>query len=190
MGILKISELREYAELRKQTLRTPQGHTKTASRILLEAVEKDSLLKTYDVFLSHAFKDADLVLGAKTKLEERSLSVYVDWIEDPQLDRSKVTVKTADTIKERMIRCSSLFYFTTSNSIHSKWMPWEAGYFDGKKNNKVAILPAIEDDKNSFNGQEYLDLYPFIDFTDSQIWVNKKSKYITFKEWLSGEKKL
>lgn len=189
MGILKISEVRKYTKIAKQLNKDSLGQVKTASKILQESKESDSLFKTYDVFLSHAFKDAGLVLGAKTMLEEKGLSVYVDWIEDSQLDRSKVTEETANTIRERILKCNSLFYFTTSNSEFSKWMPWEAGYFDGVKN-KVAILPAIEDDESSFKGREYLGLYPYIDFTDTQIWVNKNSKYITYPKWILGEEKI
>jgi hypothetical protein len=47
------------------------------------------------VFLCHSIRDAELIQGAKTILEKRQLSVYVDWIIDPQTDRSAVTAETA-----------------------------------------------------------------------------------------------
>ena len=42
----------------------------------------------FDVFLSHARVDEDVVYGAKRELERYGFSVYVDWIVDTQLDRS------------------------------------------------------------------------------------------------------
>lgn len=133
MSILKISEVRQYAESAKGLEKNELGQIKTASKILNEQRKDDSLLKSYNIFLSHAFKDADLVLGVKTKLEECGLTVYVEWLEDQQLDRSEVDKYTASLLREKMLRCDSLFYFTTVNSEFSKWMPLETGYFDGKK---------------------------------------------------------
>ena len=114
----------------------------------------------FDVFLSHAYVDAQLVLGVKVMLERLGLRVYVDWIIDNELDRSKVTVETASKLRERMGQCESLIYVATSASPFSKWMPWELGYFDGLKPNKVAILPIVKLVGDTFPQQEYLDLYP------------------------------
>src|SRR5690348_17193476 len=52
--------------------------------------QKSPSAKTYDIFLSHSSKDAELVEGLKLELEDKKFSVYVDWIEDPQLDRNTV----------------------------------------------------------------------------------------------------
>ncbi len=186
MSILKISEAREYARIAKELNKNAFGQTKTASKILNEQRENDSIFKSYNVFLSHAFKDSDLVLGAKAKLEECGLKVYVDWLEDYELDRSEVNKDTASLIRERMLRCDSLFYFTTNNSEYSKWMPWETGFFDGKRG-KVAILPVINDDKSGFIGREYLDLYPFVDFYKNEVWLNVDNKTLQYKRWINGE---
>ena len=85
----------------------------------------------YDVFLSHSKMDANLVLGAKHILEAKGYTVYVDWIDDPQLDRSRVNRRTADTLRRRMRRCKLMFYLHTKNASLSKWCPWELGYFGG-----------------------------------------------------------
>jgi hypothetical protein len=45
----------------------------------------------YDIFLSHCYKDANLILGIKRFIEnhiiffKRRLKVYVDWIDDTDL---------------------------------------------------------------------------------------------------------
>jgi hypothetical protein len=117
----------------------------------------------FDVFLSHSFLDAQIILGVKELLEAEGLRVYVDWIEDAQLDRSRVTAKTADLLRNRMRHSESLIFATSSTSSQSKWMPWELGYFDGFKPDFVAILPLVQSVASDFSGQEYLGLYPYIE---------------------------
>lgn len=90
-------------------------------------------LDIYDIFLSHSYRDKELIYSVKFELEAYGYKVYIDWIDDNQLSREEVT---AEILKNRMDRAKSLVFVTTENSINSKWMPWELGYFDGK----VAIL--------------------------------------------------
>jgi hypothetical protein len=125
-----------------------------------------STTTTFDVFLSHAYLDAPIILGVKTLLEAEGLTVYVDWIEDPLLDRSRVTAETADVIRMRMRHSGSLLYATSESSSRSKWMPWELGYFDGFRPDYVAILPLVRSSTEDFKGQEYLGLYPYIEDID------------------------
>lgn len=42
-------------------------------------------------------------------------------------------------------------------------MPWELGYFDGYKPNKIGILPIRQNPEGYYTGQEYLGLYPKIE---------------------------
>lgn len=114
----------------------------------------------FDVFLSHSLADAEVILGVKEILEREQLTVYVDWIADPQADRSAVTPATADLLRNRMKHCRFLLYASSNASPDSKWMPWELGYFDGLRPGKVGILPIVESSLDSFRGQEYLGLYP------------------------------
>lgn len=122
---------------------------------------------SYDIFLSHAFRDSDLVLGLKNRLESSGKTVYVDWIDDHQTDRSQVGPATAMLLRRRMRSCESLVYAFTVNSQNSKWMPWELGYFDGFKPNRVALIPiAVSEGDKSFQGQEYLSIYPVLEKLD------------------------
>ena len=41
-------------------------------------------------------------------------------------------------------------------------MPWELGYFDGFRPEKVSVLPLTFEENEEFKGQEYLELYPTI----------------------------
>ena len=159
----------------------------------LYTVAKDSKDK-YDIFLSHSYLDKTLVYAVVDLFNQAGYSVYVDWIEDQQLDRSKVTAATANTLRKRMELSKSLAYVATSNSSNSKWCPWELGYVDASKNGRCAILPIMKDEGSTFKGQEYLGLYPFIDYAlientqKYQFWVNdpQNGNYVSLEKWLSG----
>lgn len=154
----------------------------------LETISKSfASWKTYDVFLSHSFRDAIVILQLYKQLEGSGLSVYVDWINDPLLDRGNVTPKTANILRERIKASKSLFLAHSSNSLQSHWVQWELGYADGEKQGRVAILP-IEDvgTTANFHRQEYLGLYPYIDIASSKLFVNGSStNYKHLPVWLS-----
>lgn len=118
----------------------------------------------FDIFLSHSYQDKEIIPYLKKTLENLGFKVYVDWINDKFLSRENVDKKTAALLQKRMNQSKSLFYATSENSPNSKWMPWELGYFDGKKNKKVAILPINKDNSSNenFEGQEYLGLYFYV----------------------------
>lgn len=148
--------------------------------------------KTYDVFLSHSSLDHDLVLELVDLFNKAGYSVYVDWIEDQELDRSKVSKDTAKLLRERMDKSRSLAYVSTSNIVNSKWCPWELGYFDGKKDERCCILPIMEGTR--FVGQEYLGLYPYLTYSkiegkdEYEFWVHEQNstKYVRLRMWLMG----
>jgi hypothetical protein len=130
----RISEVRKAA----QQYESRQYVRKSADALVHESAQF-SEGKTYDVFLSHSFGDAAVILGIKYLIEEQGRSVYVDWIEDKGLDRKNVTAATADILRHRMRSCKSLIYATSQNSSQSKWMPWELGYFDGLRPEKISM---------------------------------------------------
>ena len=113
---------------------------KTASQVLTEAAISFSEGQTYDIFLSHSSKDAYFILALRTELLGMGFNVYIDWLEDPHLDRTNVTKRTADLLRRRMRSSKSLFIVSTENSRESKWVPWELGYFDGLKRVSAKIV--------------------------------------------------
>ena len=167
------------------------------ANVLLSATRtfQDSVLgqqKTYDIFLSHSTNDASKVAGLKLLIEDLGFSVYVDWIEDPLMNRSNVSKATAAVLKARMHACKSLFYAFSENSSGSKWMPWELGYFDGIKQ-RAAVLPirSSATSTNEFHGAEYLGLYHYITVQNNmndepKLWVRDSgNKYVLFDNWLA-----
>jgi hypothetical protein len=164
---------------------------KSALAVLTERVRDQASAAKHDIFLSHAFADRELVLGVALMIEDLGYSVYVDWRDDPYMDRSEVTPETAATLKARMKGSRCLFYSTTSNAADSKWMPWELGFKDGD-NTRAAVLPLVQYTTTSYQGQEYLGIYPYVDAADDKggkrrLWVRRSSTcYVNFDSWLEG----
>jgi len=146
---------------------------KSADRISINPYDE------FDIFLSHSYRDKEIIPYLKKELEDMGYSVYVDWITDKLLSREQVTKETAKVLQKRMKQSKFLFFATSENSPNSKWMPWELGYFDGIKNKRVAILPISKEENDfseNFKGQEYLGLY---------CWVVKdKKEYSSYEEKL------
>lgn len=154
MAYLRISEARAAGQAARLRV------SKAASQILTEDARRFSPTSHYDVFLSHAYQDADAIHGVRSIMESLGLTVYVDWIDDDALDRTRVTSKTAQVLRERMKTSSCLVYAHSANASQSVWMPWELGYFDALKPHHVWILPLVSESDTEFKGQEYLGLYP------------------------------
>lgn len=151
--------------------------------------------KTYDIFLSHSYLDHELVYTIVDLFNNAGYSVYVDWMVDEQLDRSKVNRQTSEILRKRMDLSKGLAYVSTTNIATSKWCPWELGYIDGKRCGRCAILPVMNTEQDKFKGQEYLSLYPYIDYVKNsnsnknEFWVNDpqdSKKYVTLRSWLNG----
>jgi hypothetical protein len=153
-----------------------------ATKILNE--QKYRVEKEYDIFLSHSFEDAETIYLLYTYLQSLGWSVYVDWIEDSQLDRQNVTRSTAQLLRDRMKRSKTLIYASSSSSKDSKWMPWELGFFDGYKPNKIATLPITYDSNKYKNyvGVEYLSLYPYIEIGTATLWLTDPESHKYLKE--------
>ena len=165
---------------------------RSAGQILesVHANAQDS--EAFDIFLSHAIADAELVFGVKQLLEQQGATVYVDWSHDRQLDRSKVNGETAALLRRRMRQSKSLIYLATDAATTSKWMPWELGFFDGYRSGGVAIMPLLDRETDGFAGQEYLSLYPQVTkdkYRNSTTWdvfVEDLNSWTTLKSFQAG----
>jgi hypothetical protein len=186
------------SEARSAGRSVAERRSASADKVLRGLSESYSVEKDYDIFLSHSFSDAELILGVWQLFSSRGYSVYVDWIVDPVLDRSNVTKSTALKLRQRMRSCRCLLYASSEYSSNSRWMPWELGYFDGFKSNKVAVLPLVESSQTEdYRGQEYLGLYPYVSLAEIAgksseglvFWVNDSSSvYVGFDAWMKGGK--
>jgi hypothetical protein len=157
MPYITMDEVRQVAKSRLQ-----KSYGVAANQILRESTNVP-MTAQFDVFLSHSLSDHELVLGVRELLQNRGLVVYVDWVQDSQLNRNSITVETAEVLRQRMRASKSLLYVATANSTHSKWMPWELGYFDGFRGGSIGVLPVVQNQSDRPAGQEYLLLYPTVE---------------------------
>ncbi len=126
----------------------------------------------HDIFLSHAFPDKAAVQVVRDQLVAAGYKVYVDWIEDHQLDRAMASAATADLLRDRLRRCGALVFCVSTNSPLSKWMPWELGFADALMG-KVFVLPLDEGAVARAKGQEYLRLYPIVERADLRGFLDR-----------------
>lgn len=172
----------------------PSPGTLGAARELLKEAQA-APTATFHIFLCHSSRDADDVRRVKTFLEAFGYVVYVDWIEDGNLDRALVDPIRADLLRTRIKNSIALLVYCTINAKHSRWTPWELGYADGL-GKRVGLLPEVPDGTppGLFPGVEYFGLYPYVDLAPVKgtageaLWVNRSdSEYIQFQHWLDGK---
>lgn len=152
--------------------------------------------KMYDIFISHSYLDKTEIEALYYIFEECGYTVFIDWKQEELQDRSEVSKEVANKLKKYMANCRCLLYVSTKNSSNSKWCPWELGYVDGLKE-RVAILPILNEENKKYKGQEYLNIYPYVDFAkienkeSYEFWVNDSDdskKYSKLKDWIEDGK--
>ena len=171
MTFLTIAEARQAAR--------SAGLTASVAESVIRKSAALPINTAFDIFLSHSFHDAEVIAGVAQLIEQDGKTVYVDWRDDPQLDRSRVTPQTAQLLRQRMAHCAVLLYATSPNATSSKWMPWELGYFDGLRGAKIGILPLLATSTQTWIGQEYLGLYPLYEWINFQGVGTRLGKYMT-----------
>jgi len=178
MPIITTSQVLRYAT------RDTAARADSADHILKE----EALAKraSYDVFLSHSYDDRKIILGVKRFIENKGYSVFVDWIEEPKLNRNKINKATAAALRSYMDISQCLIYTYSPNIGNSKWCPWELGYFDGKKG-RAYVMPIIDDPSQSYTGVEYVGLYPIVTEEEAKngnmnLYVVLDGEYVHLKK--------
>ncbi|ARW16882.1 TIR domain-containing protein [Komagataeibacter europaeus] len=174
--------------------RTMTLRKSTALESLTETASADAI---FDVFLSHSSREPEnILLGIKGYLEDAGLSVYVDCYTDPQLSPEDVMPETAETLRGRLRTSKSLLYVYSRHSKLSRWMPWELGFMDGA-GGRVGIAPVAQAACSTFDGEQYLGLYPYLDRAKIKgqnkwtLWINHGVReYTDFRSWVRGDAEL
>lgn len=141
--------------------------TKAGTRGLRGVVNENRLFSlttsVTSIFLSHSHTDKDVVEQAKLFFENLGISVYVDWAD--QTMPESTNGDTAHKVKTQIIADNDKFILlATNNAVASKWCNWEVGIADPFKlpEKKIALLP-LADNSGTWNGNEYLQIYPRIE---------------------------
>ncbi|HVO03169.1 MAG TPA: toll/interleukin-1 receptor domain-containing protein [Candidatus Cybelea sp.] len=121
--------------------------------------------RPYDIFLSHSKRDEDRIREVERDFEGNGYRVYVDWSDDPLLDRAQVDRETAAKLQDRMRQCKALIIALSNESAQSPWVQWELGFFDALRG-RIFILPLDQEAQNAVARQEYYGLYKVLDPKD------------------------
>lgn len=109
------------------------------------------------VFLSHSHRDRELVRGFVTLLARLGVQVYVDW---QDADMPRVTDReTAERVRTQIGRNEIFFALMTASALASRWVPWEIGIADQRKQYERMWIVPVADATGCFEGSEYLQLY-------------------------------
>lgn len=90
--------------------------------------------KQFDVFISHSFKDSEIVKKVIAILNAQGLHCYCDWSSDNDfLKRELVSDYTAAVLKKRIEQSSKILFIRTDNSmtgtqVNSPWIAMELDF--------------------------------------------------------------
>lgn len=160
------------------------------SEQLNEAENEKSYLVTSTIFLSHSHDDREKedVKKAVVFLRKMGVRVYIDWLDSSMPPFTNA--ETADKIKKKIKEYDKFILLATNNAIASKWCNWELGFGDAQKYiTKIALFP-LSENSGTWNGAEYLRIYPRIEESDFTTEYYKviypDGKEITVAEWLKS----
>jgi hypothetical protein len=190
MSFINESELSRYRERTKT-------FTKDNIINLKESISRDGSRPL--IFLSHKHDEIAILQDVIAFLKKEGVDVYVDWMdaEMPAYTNSETAVRLKNKIKAS----NKFIFLATLSAISSKWCNWELGLGDAAKYiDDIALFPIIKSGQ-SFNGAEYLKIYPIIEYQDgttkysSGIYIPKgyyvlypavsgKRTLFSIKEWL------
>lgn len=157
MSFISESKLYEYSS-RKGI------YTKDNIIQLNESIYRDSSKPM--VFLSHKHDEDVILQGVISFLKEEGADVYVDWMDESM--PSHTNSETALKLKEKIKVSNKFILVATANAIESKWCNWELGFGDAYKFKEHIALFPIDKANRSFNGSEYLNIYPYVDYQNGQ----------------------
>lgn len=150
------------------------------TRLLSFKLKKDT---KPTVFISHKHSDLEDIKeleGVIEILQDLGAKIYIDSM-DNTLPK-QTSGETAQRIKEVIMHCKKFIFLATEKAIQSYWCNWELGFGDTHKYIKnIAILPIKEKSLNNseYIGNEYLQIYPQIDFKDGTTKYRKSNNIIS-----------
>jgi hypothetical protein len=143
------------------------------------------------VFISHKHSDLQSIgdMNDLKGLLDYLKSTYnvVPYIDSMDKRMPKETcAETANRIKYVIDACNKFLLLATNKALASKWCNWEVGIADKKKlpTQDMAILPMLDNNDALYDGNEYLELYPYLESSTDQY--GRKHLYVSIKD---GEKR-
>jgi hypothetical protein len=135
------------------------------------------------VFLSHKHDEIKPLEQTIKLIKSCGVDVYIDWMDEGM--PKKTCAKTAERIKDKIEKCDKFILVGTEGAINSKWCNWELGIGDVRKhdNGNLAILP-IKKNYSDYSGNEYIELYPTIQYEDGNSYYMLSEKFDNFPAYV------
>lgn len=135
---------KEYMTERTNYIMTPDDLRK---RLTSNTIQSK---KRYGAFISHSYKDANIVKNVIAILNKKGISCYCDWSSDNDfLKRALVSEYTKEVLKSRIEQSDYLFFIRSSNSmsgdkINSPWVEMELRHGESL-NKKIIYIDLLND---------------------------------------------
>ncbi|GAA0863749.1 hypothetical protein GCM10009115_15480 [Sphingopyxis soli] len=142
-----------------------EASTRFRVHVTKAMVEEARTRNAKTVFLCHSHKDEQYVKGFVQLLNDAGWDAYVDWMDHDMPPRPNR--KTAENIQRRIKQSTYFMFLATPNAMKSRWCPWEIGYADGVKQSDRIFVAATRDG-GGIHGNEYLDLYRRVNFSEGR----------------------
>ncbi len=131
------------------------------------------------VFISHKHEDLNDLRGVIGLLQRFGVKIYIDSMDNKMPEQT--SGETAKRIKEVIRFCDKFILLATNKAIESFWCNWELGLGDTTTYiSRIAILPVKEKGtpNSDYKGNEYLRIYPQIDYEDGKSQYRVSNKLI------------
>ena len=122
---------------------------------LFDRIKQDSIQnkKTFDYFISHSYKDIEIINVLIGKLNKAKLHLYCDWMADSDfLKRAYVSKFTREVLKRRIEQSKRVLFVKTKNTVSdtdnilSRWVKIEILYAK-KLRKEIQCLNLYDNDK-------------------------------------------
>lgn len=134
---------------------------------IYESLQKFSRIERgskVSIFVSHKHDENEYLEALISLLNKFGVDLYFDWLDEGM--PKTTSGATATRIKEKIKENEKFILLATEGAIESKWCNWELGFGDAHKYlNSIAIFP-VEDYSRTFSGNEYLQIYPYIEYVE------------------------
>lgn len=134
------------------------------------------------VFISHKhsdLEDVEELKGIMEIIEDLGAKIYIDSMDNKMPGHT--CGDTALRIKDVIKHCKKFVLIATEKAIESYWCNWELGIGDTHKYiEHIAIVPIKEKGEydSQYKGNEYLQIYPSIDYEDGTNRFKTSKKII------------
>lgn len=117
-------------------------------------------IKHYDLFISHSYKDWEIVRDIVADANKAGLNCYVDWnADDDFLKRDLVSEFTKEVLKVRLENSDRLLFISTENSRASEWVSFELQYYQEHVKNDILMIVVDGEDGRNFRKIAKDDLF-------------------------------